>query len=287
MVFYCCVPNCKASGFDENVSMHKFPDSEQQRKIWKDRIRRSDVKISQHTRVCSYHFKFVDFVNPKSSKKRLKSEAVPSQFQWTQVEKGRSPRKSKNVDSDETDTASEGEERVHVDIHSIDKIAPLNGNRAQLSKLLEMAEGSSGRKDEEIDVGFGRPRTRGQDLIRDPYHNKGMCFTLKERQLLGLQGLLPPAILTPEQEVYFVMQNFYRWDNDLDRYIYMMSLQDRSEKLFLPDYHAKRGAHDAHHLHPDSGAGLPQIRPHPQETKFFPLPSISFVVLEEGELCRY
>ncbi|KAH3724845.1 hypothetical protein DPMN_050672 [Dreissena polymorpha] len=97
--------------------------------IWKDRIRRSDVKISQHTRVCSYHFKFVDFVNPKSSKKRLKSEAVPSQFQWTQVEKGRSPRKSKNVDSDETDTASEGEERVHVDIHSIDKIAPLNGNR--------------------------------------------------------------------------------------------------------------------------------------------------------------
>ncbi|KAH3724943.1 NADP-dependent malic enzyme-like isoform X1 [Dreissena polymorpha] len=103
---------------------------------------------------------------------------------------------------------------------------------AHLSKLLEMAEGSSGRKDEEIDVRIGRPRTRGQDLIRDPYHNKGMCFTLKERQLLGLQGLLPPAILTPEQEVYFVMQNFYRWDNDLDRYIYMMSLQDRSEKLF-------------------------------------------------------
>ncbi|KAH3724937.1 hypothetical protein DPMN_050764 [Dreissena polymorpha] len=59
-----------------------------------------------------------------------------------------------------------------------------------------------------------------------------MCFTLKERQLLGPQGLLPPAILTPEQEVYFVMQNSYRWDNDLDRYIYMRSLQDRSKKLF-------------------------------------------------------
>jgi len=52
-----------------------------------------------------------------------------------------------------------------------------------------------------------------------------MCFSLQERQLLGLQGLLPPAILNQDQQVYFVMQNFYRWENDLDRYIYMMSLQ--------------------------------------------------------------
>lgn len=57
------------------------------------------------------------------------------------------------------------------------------------------------------------------------YIFQGMCFTLRERQLLGLQGLLPPNIITQDQQVYFVMQNFYRWDNDLDRFIYMMSLQ--------------------------------------------------------------
>lgn len=66
-----------------------------------------------------------------------------------------------------------------------------------------------------------------------------MCFTLQERQLLGLQGLLPPAILNQDQQVYFVMQNFYRWENDLDRYIYMMSLQvalETEEDFLLLQY---------------------------------------------------
>ncbi|ESO89243.1 hypothetical protein LOTGIDRAFT_154334 [Lottia gigantea] len=59
-----------------------------------------------------------------------------------------------------------------------------------------------------------------------------MAFTLKERQLMGIHGLLPPALLDQDGQVYQVMQNFNRWTNDLDRYIYLMSLQDRNEKLF-------------------------------------------------------
>lgn len=94
-----------------------------------------------------------------------------------------------------------------------------------------MAENTDKRV-EEINVNIGRPRVRGIDLLRDPHLNKGMCFTLKERQLMGIHGLLPPNIITEEQQAYFVMQNFYRWDNDLDRFIYMMSLQDRNERLF-------------------------------------------------------
>ena len=61
---------------------------------------------------------------------------------------------------------------------------------------------------------------------------QGRAFSLKERQLLGIHGLLPPSILTQDQQVFIVMQNFYRWDSDLDRYIYLMGLQDRNEKLF-------------------------------------------------------
>lgn len=89
-----------------------------------------------------------------------------------------------------------------------------------------------GVRDEEIDVSIGRPRFKAMALLGDPHLNKGMCYTLKERQLLGLHGLLPPNIINPDQQVYFVMQNFYRWGNDLDRYIYLMCLQDHNERLF-------------------------------------------------------
>lgn len=61
---------------------------------------------------------------------------------------------------------------------------------------------------------------------------QGMAFTLKERQLLGIHGLLPPRVMDQSEQSIAVMENFNRWENDLDRYIYLMSLQDRNEKLF-------------------------------------------------------
>ncbi len=64
------------------------------------------------------------------------------------------------------------------------------------------------------------------------FYLQGLAFTIEERQLLGVHGLLPPCVHTPEQQLFVVMQNFYRQDNDLDRYIYLMGLQDRNEKLF-------------------------------------------------------
>lgn len=64
------------------------------------------------------HFKSVDFICQDASKKRLKSDAVPSVFTWTQTPSRRSPRKRKIDDSDETDTASEGEERVHQEVQA-------------------------------------------------------------------------------------------------------------------------------------------------------------------------
>jgi len=75
-------------------------------------------------------------------------------------------------------------------------------------------------------------RPTGVHLLREPHLNKGMAFTLRERQILGIQGLLPPCVITPEQQMKRVMANFHRWTNDLDKYIYLMSLQDRNEKLF-------------------------------------------------------
>jgi len=75
-------------------------------------------------------------------------------------------------------------------------------------------------------------KDRGVALLRDPHINKGMAFTLKERQILGIHGLLPPAVFSQEEQVERVVANFHHWDNDLDRYIYLASLLDRNEKLF-------------------------------------------------------
>lgn len=59
-----------------------------------------------------------------------------------------------------------------------------------------------------------------------------MGFTLRERQILGIHGLIPPAFRTQEEQSHNVLLNFNRWSNDLDKYIYLMGLQDRNEKLF-------------------------------------------------------
>ena len=38
--------------------------------------------VNRHTKICSEHFTSDDFINPYSSKKRLKADAVPSIFSW-------------------------------------------------------------------------------------------------------------------------------------------------------------------------------------------------------------
>lgn len=54
-----------------------------------------------------------------------------------------------------------------------------------------------------------------------------MAFTIEERQLLGIQGLLPPAVLTQEVQCLRIMTNFMREQDDLDRYVDLINLQDR------------------------------------------------------------
>ncbi|XP_064303787.1 NADP-dependent malic enzyme [Phalacrocorax carbo] len=82
----------------------------------------------------------------------------------------------------------------------------------------------------------GRPlqvtMKRGYEVLRDPHLNKGMAFTLEERQQLNIHGLLPPCFRGQDAQVYSILKNFERLTSDLDRYILLMGLQDRNEKLF-------------------------------------------------------
>ena len=43
--------------------------------------------------------------------------------------------------------------------------------------------------------------TRGEALLRDPLTNKGTAFTEGERADLGLDGLVPPAVSTMDQQL--------------------------------------------------------------------------------------
>ena len=73
---------------------------------------------------------------------------------------------------------------------------------------------------------------KGVDWLHNPIFNKGTAFTDAERDVLGLRGLLPPHIHTMEEQVMRVMANFRSKPSDLERYVQMVSLQDRNETLF-------------------------------------------------------
>uniref|UniRef100_A0A915DMN4 Uncharacterized protein n=1 Tax=Ditylenchus dipsaci TaxID=166011 RepID=A0A915DMN4_9BILA len=74
------------------------------------------------------------------------------------------------------------------------------------------------------------PNKRGVDLLKTPGLNKGMAFTLYERQYLGLHGLLPPAFMTEEQQAYRVIQKLRQQPDDLARYIQLDGLHEPVER---------------------------------------------------------
>lgn len=74
---------------------------------------------------------------------------------------------------------------------------------------------------------------RGLDLLRNPRYNRGMAFTLQEREELGLQGLLPPRVLTIETQKKRIMESLGRCATDLDRYLQLIWLLQRNETLFF------------------------------------------------------
>lgn len=76
------------------------------------------------------------------------------------------------------------------------------------------------------------PAKRGVELLKTPRLNKGMAFSIYERQYLGIHGLLPPAFMTEEQQAYRIMTKLRQQPDNLAKYIQLDGLQDRNEKLF-------------------------------------------------------
>jgi malate dehydrogenase (oxaloacetate-decarboxylating)(NADP+) len=68
--------------------------------------------------------------------------------------------------------------------------------------------------------------------LRNPRTNRGTAFAAEDRRRLDLDGLLPPAVETPDQQVARVLDNVRRQHTDLDRHVYLAGLRDRNETLF-------------------------------------------------------
>ena len=72
----------------------------------------------------------------------------------------------------------------------------------------------------------------GIDFIYDPRWNKGTGFTEEERDKLKIRGLVPPRVFTQEEQKGQILENFRRKGGDLDKYIFMIGLQDRNQTAF-------------------------------------------------------
>ena len=73
---------------------------------------------------------------------------------------------------------------------------------------------------------------RGRQLLNDSHLNKGSAFTKEERLSLELDGMLRPGIGSLNTQAARVYEAYQRKHDDLERYIYLAGLQDRSEPLF-------------------------------------------------------
>ena len=73
----------------------------------------------------------------------------------------------------------------------------------------------------------------GLGILHDPLLNKGTAFTEKERDALGLRGLLPPHVLTQDEQARRFLTNMRRLADPLDKFVALNALHDRNEALFF------------------------------------------------------
>ena len=129
---FCCAGGCQNSSTNrKDLSFHGLPlNSKSLLSVWITKMKGDPryFNINRHTKICSEHFTSDDFINPYSSKKPLKANAVPLIFSWNKDKQEnvqpvkRSALEKLNQwraeEEEATDTASEGEGDMAVSTRS-------------------------------------------------------------------------------------------------------------------------------------------------------------------------
>jgi malate dehydrogenase (oxaloacetate-decarboxylating)(NADP+) len=76
------------------------------------------------------------------------------------------------------------------------------------------------------------PLVTGPQVLTNPLLNKGTAFTERERDALGIRGLLPPRVFTLEEQMQRTLTSVRSKATNLEKYIYLTQLQNRNEILF-------------------------------------------------------
>jgi malate dehydrogenase (oxaloacetate-decarboxylating) len=75
-------------------------------------------------------------------------------------------------------------------------------------------------------------RLTGPEILGQPLLNKDAAFTERERDDLGLRGLLPWRVATIDEQVALELEHLRRKTDDIEKYIGLAALEDRNETLF-------------------------------------------------------
>ena len=78
----------------------------------------------------------------------------------------------------------------------------------------------------------GLTRKRGVAIVHDPLTNKGTGFSLPERDMLGIRGLVPPRALPLAEQARKIVASLREIEDPLEKYKFLNDLCDRNETLF-------------------------------------------------------
>ena len=73
---------------------------------------------------------------------------------------------------------------------------------------------------------------RAHEILNNPFLNKGTAYTMKERQELGLIGLLPPTVQTIEEQAEQTYEQYLTKPSDLEKRHFLMEIFNTNRTLF-------------------------------------------------------